>query len=253
MLRTQQHRGFTLIELLVVITIIALLIALLLPALKQAREAAKLSVCLSNKRQIGIAVASYAADYDQIVPGGGARTGSGSSGTRHWYMFFLTSDTDTRFASTRYLESEKATLCPNGARNGTFAGCYGAYKANQESLTSDGAFWIQTPWLSGQFQGMHVDRIPRPPRLVVFNCTFKTQGTVFGSSHEEFSHGVSSPPQLGAVWLAHFDTTAGLFMDGHAAATEGDGLLKVDNAVYKNGSSAGILDWYDQSGIFVSN
>ncbi|MEM6748834.1 MAG: prepilin-type N-terminal cleavage/methylation domain-containing protein [Planctomycetota bacterium] len=61
-------RAFTLIELLVVIAIIALLIGILLPALSAARSAARDSVCLSNQRQIGIGLLTYAGDYDQDVP-----------------------------------------------------------------------------------------------------------------------------------------------------------------------------------------
>lgn len=61
-------RGFTLIELLVVISIIALLIGILLPALAAAREAAKQSQCLSNERQTGIAMFSYAADFTDELP-----------------------------------------------------------------------------------------------------------------------------------------------------------------------------------------
>ena len=60
--------GFTLIELLVVIAIIALLIAMLLPAIKSARESARATICLSNLRQVYIAIAGYADDYDYAIP-----------------------------------------------------------------------------------------------------------------------------------------------------------------------------------------
>ncbi len=62
------RHGFTLIELLVVISIIALLIGILLPALGQARETAKMSACLSNLKQVGVATFGYAAEYKGKLP-----------------------------------------------------------------------------------------------------------------------------------------------------------------------------------------
>lgn len=54
-----RRRGFTLIELLVVIAIIAILAALLFPVFSEAKKSAQTTQCLSNMRQLGIAMRFY--------------------------------------------------------------------------------------------------------------------------------------------------------------------------------------------------
>ncbi|MGP8201726.1 MAG: type II secretion system protein [Limisphaerales bacterium] len=62
--------GFTLVELLVVMAIIAILAALLLPALGSAKANSKRIACISNLRQIGLAVRNYSTDYGGLIPYG---------------------------------------------------------------------------------------------------------------------------------------------------------------------------------------
>ena len=62
------RNGFTLIELLTVIAIIAILAGLLFPVFAAARGKAREITCVSNLRQIGLAIKMYTQDYDELYP-----------------------------------------------------------------------------------------------------------------------------------------------------------------------------------------
>jgi prepilin-type N-terminal cleavage/methylation domain-containing protein len=76
-MRDSRDRGFTLIELLVVIAIIAILAAILFPVFAKARNKARQTTCVSNMKQIGIAMTAYLGDWDDVYP---AWTPPGKSG-----------------------------------------------------------------------------------------------------------------------------------------------------------------------------
>jgi prepilin-type N-terminal cleavage/methylation domain-containing protein/prepilin-type processing-associated H-X9-DG protein len=66
--KSEKHQAFTLIELLVVIAIIAILAAILFPVFAQAREKARQISCISNEKQMGLALMQYVQDYDEMLP-----------------------------------------------------------------------------------------------------------------------------------------------------------------------------------------
>jgi prepilin-type processing-associated H-X9-DG protein/prepilin-type N-terminal cleavage/methylation domain-containing protein len=83
----QRKTAFTLIELLVVIAVIALLAAILFPVFAQARAKARQATCLSNLKQIGLAVMMYAQDYDEMLPPANYPAPGSIGGNYVWYGF----------------------------------------------------------------------------------------------------------------------------------------------------------------------
>lgn len=105
--------AFTLIELVVTIAIISVLAAFLFPVLHAAKADARKSVCLSNLRQLGTAVALYAHDYDDHLP-------YGPDANSKFLAMNDLNDTDPDDALIRGLPDIRALLAPYGASKDIF-------------------------------------------------------------------------------------------------------------------------------------
>ncbi|HEX4342943.1 MAG TPA: prepilin-type N-terminal cleavage/methylation domain-containing protein [Verrucomicrobiae bacterium] len=69
-----KRRAFTLVELLVVIAIIAILAALIMPVLSSAKKKAVQTECLSNYKNVGVALQLFVDEHDDQLPPGGTNS-----------------------------------------------------------------------------------------------------------------------------------------------------------------------------------
>ncbi len=109
------RKGFTLIELLVVIAIIAILAAILFPVFAQAREKARQTSCLSNQKQIMLAVAMYTDDYDERLPEGCSywfAPGGGGAASKCDAAMWVT-------LLMPYVKNDQLFVCPSNKRTMT--------------------------------------------------------------------------------------------------------------------------------------
>jgi prepilin-type N-terminal cleavage/methylation domain-containing protein/prepilin-type processing-associated H-X9-DG protein len=93
------RKGFTLIELLVVIAIIAILAAILFPVFARAKAKAKQNNCLSNVKELQLAMLMYVSDWNQTYPIDGTCCGSSTS---YWPNFIF-----------QYVKNVQLFICPS--------------------------------------------------------------------------------------------------------------------------------------------
>ncbi len=242
--RISESKGFTLIELLVVIAIIAVLAALLMPAVQQAMERARLTYCINNLKQTGMAIALFAGDHnDQLLPlwkqdypgGPGGLTWckslTGIKSTWHKPTDYLPTPTPETFESGNHI-----LLCPSRMRqssDGNLTGNFAFGYDNSHYAYNSHLGWA--PWGRGadfvgsvvcakyfgmtNVNGMNLYDAVAPTKVFILchNGSGEDLGEFSGRGFSVWSNGRDDRAPLGTAIAGypHNEANPLLYVDGH--------------------------------------
>lgn len=207
------RRGFTLIELLVVIAIIGILTAMIFPVFAKARESARRAVCMSNLKQLSLAMLMYVEDN-----GGGFVPAQSPDNLMRWHGVRAGEDEPFRPEGGplwEYYKHDSLKLCPSfspAADDQGFEQGTGGYGYNAQYVGGSPVGWPEMCVPAKEFM------IASPADTVMFTDTafLDCEGNLFEYSfceapYYEFWDSLVEP----STHFRHNGFTNVAFCDGH--------------------------------------
>lgn len=247
-----RRAAFTLIELLVVIAIIAILAAMLLPALARSKEAGLAVACLSNQKQIGLAILMYAGDsqdyFPQVTPwwtvGPYVNSANLPCGGEWMRADRVTPNTIAPML-TNYIPSKLVWTCPKRKRGTDYVtpagiqsgdpGLTGFLSYGFNEIGVFGGPDLATGDMTGTIQKFKSANAQRPSDLVAIcdvsgaNNPAETDGIADAAWLDTVWAGYSGPTQapgdssfnyrVQTAYAKHNNRINFIYVDGHAAAS----------------------------------
>lgn len=209
-----KRSNFTLIEMLVVIAIIAILASLLFPALAKARDAGKQITCLSNDRQIGVALLSYTGDYN----GWWVYIGADATKPLHGWQ---TPMTENQYLKAGRSAGDFSLHCPALCQDITIRTPNSDYIINGVFITALGWTDMGGGLAEGKLgqKGCRNENIPAPSR----SCVLTDRWDKAYNHQSYFDRFRNLQGQTSVVMknMSHGKKGTYLFADGHAEAVPG--------------------------------
>ena len=227
-MKEKKEKLFTLIELLVVIAIIAILAGLLLPALNRARESARRTQCLNNKKQAILAQHQYADDYGGYLIGYMA----GATGGELWSKILGLSLSKTSSNTQQGAYLNRASMqCPSSNNRypstsplfDWWRSTYGMEYSRPEDLPEELGGYVINLWVPEQCYLLVLGRMKRPTETPVFADTMKLTADAYPYPRFRSNEAISDGGDC-AINMIHSGRTVVAFADGHAAAHSGEEL-----------------------------